>query len=228
MQSILIVEPSDSLRIDLEKELQKDYRIYSCSHPDEGLSLIANHHLDGLIINLALQGIDGLTFIESIAPPRPKAIITLAIFYPAAVQQRLLDLNVSYPLMSVCPVRAIANHMRYFMENIEAVVPPTAQQIIADHLRKLGVPYGGGFDDLRVGVPLYFQDPNQRMIKEFYPAVATLRGRNNWQQVEKAIRDAKEYAYAYRTDDVWKEYFPDTSKCPPNREFILHLAECLK
>ena len=228
MQSILIVEPSAALRNELETALRKDYQIFSCSNSDEGLSYVSNFSPDGLIINLTLPGIDGIAFLESIELPRPKVIITLALSYSSPVLQRLLDLNVSYPLISVCPVRAIANHMRYFMENKDTVVPPTAQQIIADHLRKLGVPYGGGFDDLRVGVPLYFQDPNQRMIKEFYPAVATLRGRSNWQQVEKAIRDAKEYAYEHREDDVWTEYFPDTTQCPTNKDFVARLAECLK
>jgi len=43
--------------------------------------------------------------------------------------------------------------------------------------------------------------------------------------VEKAIRAAKEAAYENRNDTVWKEYFPDTSECPKNRDFIARLAE---
>ena len=228
MQSILIVEPSEILRSELEKELQKDYQIYSCTQGDEGLSLVAQHHPDGLILNLILQGIDGLYFLEYMEPPHPKVIITLSSIYPPHVLQKLMDLGINYAILIGCPVRSIAHHMRYFMENISSVVPSSAQEIASAHLHRINAPHWGGYDDIRVGVPLFSQDSNQSMVKEFYPAVADLRGRDNWQQVEKAIRDVKEYAYEHRDDDVWKEYFSDTSKCPTNREFIARLAEFIK
>lgn len=228
MQSILIVEPSDALRTELEKELQKDYQIISCSRGDEGLLLISTHHPDGLILNLMLQGIDGLALLESLESPQPKVILTLSAIYPPQVLQKLLDLGVNYTILIGCPVRTIAHHMHFFMESKDTVAPPSAKEIIAGHLRRINAPHWGGYDDLRVGVPLFSQDSNQSMTKEFYPAVAALRGRDNWQQVEKAIRDVKEHAYAHRKDDIWKEYFPDTSQCPTNREFIARLAEFIK
>ena len=228
MQSILIIEPSDVLRRELEKELQKDYKIYSCTHGDDGLSLIVKHHPDGLIINLILQGIDGLYFLEHITPPQPKVIITLSAIYPPHVLQKLMDLGVKYSILLGCPVHTIAYHMRYFMENVSQIVPVSSQEVTVTHLLRIGAPHWVGFDDIRVGVPLFSQDPNQSMVKEFYPAVAILRGRDNWQQVEKAIRDVKEYAYKHRNNDIWKEYFSDTSQCPTNREFIARLADFVK
>ena len=95
------------------------------------------------------------------------------------------------------------------------------------HLQILGFPPCGGFHDLRLGIPLFAQDTSMPMGKAFYPAVAALRGRENWQQVEKAIRDAKRIAYGCRDDALWRRYFPDTSRCPRNREFIARLAEFL-
>lgn len=225
MQTILIVEPFDIIRRELELELQKNYRVFSCARGDEGLQLLREHHPDGLIINLRLQGIDGLCFLEHMEDARPSVILTIAASYSPYLEQRLLDLAVDYPIRSGCPVRAIARHMRSFLEAHELPVPPSAQETVSAHLRILGVPHQGGFDDLRVGVPLYAQDPTQGMIKEFYPAVATLRGRDNWKQVEKAIWRVKMQAYENRNDAVWCEYFSDTSTCPKNREFIARLAE---
>lgn len=228
MQSILIVESSDVLRSELERELRKSYRIYSCAQGDEGLRLQTEHQPDGLIVNLVLHGIDGLFLLEHMAEPRPKAIVTLSSIYPPYIQQRLMDLGVDYSVIIPCPVRIIAHRMRDILEHSDRTVPPDAQAVIVSHLQKLGVPHWGGYDDLRVGVPLFAQDPSQSMTKEFYPSVAVLRGRDNWQQVEKAIRDVKEYAYEHRNDAVWREYFLDASECPTNKAFIARLSEFLK
>jgi len=227
MQSVLIVEPSDVLRNELIIELQKHYHVYSCAHSSEGLSLISAHHPDGLILNLLPYGIDGIYFLECMEE-QPKVILTLSAVYTPHALQRLMDLGVAYSLTIGCPVRAIAHHMRYFMEHVSEAVPPSAQEIAAEHLHKLNLPRWGGYDDLRVAIPLFSQDPKQSMVKELYPAVAVLRNRDNWRQVEKAIRHVKEYAYEHRDDSIWREYFADTSRCPTSKEFIARLAEFIK
>ena len=225
MKTILIIEPSDFFRTELEKELQKEYCVYSCADGETGFQLLQRVHPEGLFINLRLQGIDGLYVLEHMGSDRPDVIITHASSYDACVEQRLLDLGVNYPLITGCSVRIAAHHMRDFLENAAVRVPATKQETVSTHLRILGVPRHGGFEDLRVGTPLFAQDPEQSMTKEFYPAVAALRGRDNWQQVEKAIRTAKETAYENRNDAIWREYFPDTSECPKNKDFIARLAE---
>lgn len=224
MKTIVIIEPAHAFRTELEKELQKDYHVYACSDGETGLHLLQQHRPDGLFINLRLPGVDGLYFLEHM-PHHPTVIITLAATYSPCVEQKLLDIGIDYPLITGCSVRTAAHHMRDFIEHSDVRVPSTKQETVSVHLRILGVPRHGGFDDLRVGTPLFAQDPNQSMTKEFYPAVASLRGRENWQQVEKAIRAAKEAAYKNRNDTVWKEYFSDTSQCPKNRDFIARLAE---
>ena len=225
MKSVLIVESSDILRTELEAELQKDYCVYSCSNAGEAELLMRIHRPEGLFLNLRLPGIDGLYFLELTEDCRPCSIITMAAAYSANEQQRLADLRVAHLLLVGCPVRVIARHMRNVIENTDHRMRPTSQDTVSIHLRILGVPHQGGFDDLRIGAPLFAQAPDMSMTKEFYPAVAKLRGRENWKQVEKAIRAAKEAAYENRNDDVWKEYFSDTSHCPRNKDFIAKLAE---
>lgn len=227
MQSILIVEPSDILRRELVSELQKDYQVYSCSHGDEGLSLYTKLQPDGLILNLYLEHVDGLYFLECL-DKRPKASLTLSPAYSPQTLQRLVDLGISFAILLPCPIRTIAHHTRYFMENVPVSLPPSAQERTAELLYELNVPRWSGFDDLRIAVPLFAQDPSIGIVKELYPAVCVLRDRDNWKQVEKAIRTVKEYAYAHRNDAVWCTYFPDASRCPTNKEFIARLSELIK
>ena len=227
MQSILLVEPSDVLRNALTVELQKHYHVYSCTYGSEGLALICAHQPDGLILNLVTLDIDGVYFLERMEK-RPKVIITLATIYPPYVLQKLTDLGVTYPLINFCPVHAIAHHMCSFLELASSSVPPIPQEITAFHLDRLDFPHWGGYDEIRAAVPLFAQDPTQSMVKDLYPAVAVLCDRNSWQQVEKAIRDIKEYAYKHRNDAVWQEYFPGYSRCPTNKEFIARLAKFIR
>lgn len=225
MKSILIVEPSDMIRTELEAQLRTDHRVYACASAEEAEDLLMGCQPEGLLINLRLPGMDGLYFLEQHEQYLSSVIITLAASYSPPLEQRLVDLGITHMLVTCCPLRIVAHHMRHFLEHADTPFPATKQQTVSAHLRILGVPHLGGFDDLRIGTPIFAQDPSMSMTKEFYPAVATLRGRENWQQVEKAIRAAKEAAYENRNDTVWKQYFSDTSHCPKNRDFIARLAE---
>ena len=225
MQSILIAEPFDLFRSELEKELNKDYIVYSCATGEEGMRLLREYRPDGLFLNMRLSDTDGLFFLQQVCAYLPSVILTVAPTYSAQLEQHLLDLGVFYLLISGCSVRIAAHHIRFFLENAHVRVPVTARETAVTHLRVLGIPHQSGYDDLRVGIPLFAQDLNQSMTKEFYPAVAVLAGRENWKQVEKAIRTVKLAAYRNRNDTVWKEYFSDTSKCPTNRDFLTRLAE---
>jgi len=225
MKTVLIVEPSNTFRQALETLLQDHYRMYACSRCEEAARLLWTYQPEGLLIDL--QGTDGMYLLENLQGLLPPVTLTLAPKYPPALAQKLLGFGVRYCMRCDCGAEVAACHVRYFLEHGAAPEVTDKQEIVAMHLQTLGIPYGGGFEDLRVGTPLFAQSPQIRMGKEFYPAVAALRGRENWQQVEKAIRDAKAHAYQNRSDTVWQVYFPDTTRCPRNREFIARLAEFL-
>ena len=227
MGSIMILDSSESFRREMEKELQKDYRVYCCAAPEEAIEKLNAHRPDGLIVNLMLHGMDGLYFLEHLREPRPRAILARSSVFSPYVLQKLTDLGVSYPVLSTCAVHAVAHRIRDILNSGEAPMSLDHQKLIAFHLQALHVPYSGGYDDLRVGIPIFAQDPDQSMVKEFYPAVAQLRGRSNWKQVERAIRDAKEHAYDTCGEATWKTYFPDSTCCPTNKAFIARLAEFL-
>jgi len=223
MTTVLIVAPEGEDRRALERALGDHFRVCTAASCEEGAALLWQQLPDGLILDLRL---DGLYFLEGLRGLLPRVLLVLGESFPPPLAQQLHDLGVCYCLRADCGAEVAASHLRAFLQ--QPVQAADDQARIAVHLCRLGIPPGGGFEDLRVGTPLLAQDRNVRMGKEFYPAVAALRGREHWQQVEKAIRDAKRRAYRHRDEAVWKLYFPDSTRCPRNREFIARLAEFLR
>ena len=224
MTTVLIAMPESAFRHAVEAALEQDFQTVSCGCAEDAARLTWQHQPHALLLDLSLT--DALYLLEHLHGLLPPVIVTVSTDYPAGLPRRLEDLGVSYCLLRSCNPQIAARHIRVFLEQRQNLLTP--QDIIAMHLQLLGLPPCGGFHDLRLGVPLFAQDTSMPMGKVFYPAVASLRGRETWQQVEKAIRDAKRIAYNRRDDTVWRRYFPDTSRCPRNREFIARLAEFLK
>lgn len=228
MQSILIVEPSETFRIELKRELESEhYQVFCCADGEEGLTLLQDHHPDGLILNLFLREFDGLSFLEAIQGFRPQVIITLSTYYPPYLELTLADLRVGHKLLMPCTIYSVTHRLCDMLQKIGLPSPPDARQIIARHLQRMKYPARSGFYMLLAAVPLFAQDRNQGLTKELYPAVVALCGKDNWRQVESAIRDAKRSAWKHRDRAVWEEYFPGATRCPSNWKFLSCLADLL-
>ena len=227
MRTVLILDSSEVFRTEMEKELQKDFRVFSFSVPDEALQFLLRHQPDGLIVNMMLHGTDGLTFLEQLPAPRPGAVLARSPSFSRYTLQRLTDLGVSFPVLSTCSVQNVGHRMRDIMQTAGTETVPDRQAAIQTLLQTLCVPHSSGYEDIRIGIPIFAQDPEQSMTKDFYPAVAELRDRPNWKQSESAIRDAKKKAYKACGRAVWDAHFPGRSKCPTNRDFFAQLVELL-
>ena len=224
MATVLIAAPESPFRGAVEAALEREFQIVTCSCFEDAARLIWQHQPQALLLDLQMR--DALYLLEHLEGLLPPVIITVSDRCLPETARKLPELGVSYHLPRTCSGDAAGCHIHAFLEQPEFSRSP--QQIAAMHLQILGFSPSGGFQDLRLGAPLFAQDPTMPMGKVFYPAVAALRGRANWQQVEKAIRDAKAAAYRHRDDEIWQRYFPDTSRCPRNREFIARIAEFLK
>ena len=226
MKSILIVEPSEVIRADLELELHKRYRIFSCKDGTAGLELLRCRP-DGMILNLELSGMDSLTFLETAGDLRPKAILALSTVYPDYVKLQLYDLGVSYSLTTPAPTRVIVRHIERILQTVDIPVEPDYYAVTGIHLQILDLPHHQGHEMLRFGVTLYHQDPMQSFTKELYPAIAKVCGCANWKQVETSIRNVIKAGWEKRDDEVWRQYFSDPSVRPTNKTFIARLSELL-
>lgn len=234
MTRLLLVEPSDVLRAMLVQMLEKNFCVTTCGDGDAALQLLRESRPDILVIDLELPGGGGLDILEQAGDTLPQIILALTGFTNSYVQQRAKDLGVTYMLRTPCRADTIAARVKdlvnwYSQPNLQL---PDAQAITAAHLQRLGIPADrDGYNMLRVGIPMFAQDPGQRLGKELYAVICEILGSGTPQTVEHSIRIAIAAAYDTGSQRIWAEYFPPgangTIPCPSNKAFIARLAEML-
>lgn len=229
VQTVLIVEPSEDFRLQLAASFGKHYAILTCSDGIAAMELLRQHRPEILILSLFLPGMDGLYFLEEAGDLRPPVILCTTVQVPNYIMQAAQDLGVGYIIRKPCPVRAVVNRVADMLRKQQEQKPDNPQAIIGDHLLRLGyASHLDGFQQLRVGVPLFAQDPHQLLTKELYPAIASLCGITSRKSVEHSIRTATNDAWSRRDEALWKEYFPHHRECPSNKEVLSRLAEFLR
>lgn len=228
MGKLLIAESSDTLRIQLQEELKKHYDVTTCADGAAALRLLDSLRPDALILDLMLPESDGLSVLE-LAEYIPSVVLCITALPSEYAIQRACDLGAGYILLKPCSIRSIANHLEQLCiaHSLPRRSLPDAQSRAAAHLLALGVNLSsaGGYQ-LRVGIPLFAQDPSQRLGKELYPAITVLCG-NTAQDVEYTMRDAIQKAWTNRDQELWEWYFPGATRYPSNKRFISRLAQII-
>lgn len=90
-----------------------------------------------------------------------------------------------------------------------------------------------GFDYMKKGILLMYDDPALMITKGVYPVIGkSYRPPAGSLQVEYSIRSALSDAWQQRNSRVWGYYFPDSTegepKKPTNAEFISRIARVLE
>ena len=144
--------------------------------------------------------------------------------------QAVQNAGADFVVMLPCTVQSIVSHVREIARMASmGKQAATPQQIVEEHLRRLGLPpHLAGFAQLRTGIPLFAQDENQQLEKELYPAIAELCGNRSVDQVERSIRQTIKEAWKNGDKKVWAEYFPGRTTAPTNKVFIAVLAQRLR
>lgn len=224
MKTVLLIIESEIFGKKIQKALEKDFRILLC-HDAAAAGEYLKQKPDGLILQMELPGTDGLSLLEKMCW-KPGVIITLSLSYTPYVVQKLYDMGVGYMLRTPCTQRAVTERLTDMMKDRKNDHEDD-QQITASHLEKLGISSRdeGGLH-LRVAIPLFAQDPRQKLVHELYPAVATICG-STVSGVEHSMRRTIEDAWNERNPEFWSEYFPNCNRYPPNKVFISALAQKL-
>lgn len=230
MRKLLIAEFSDTLRIQLQEVLRSEYAVTVCADGAAALRLLDELRPDALILDLMLPQIDGLSVLED-AAVLPPVVLCISSVPSEYVLQRATDLGAGYVLLKPCSIRSITSHLTHLLTTLDAPVQALrgAQARAATHLTALGINPGrdGGLQ-LRIGIPLFAQDPSQRLGKELYPSIVARCGNcGNTQDVEYTMRDAIQKAWALRDEALWERYFPGATRYPSNKRFIARLAQLI-
>lgn len=231
MYKVLIAEGMEDLRLQLYDALREKYEVAACADGQTAIELLRISTPDILILDLSLPVMDGLTVLETISPNIPPVILCTAKAVPIYAQLAATELGVGYIILKPCRTQAALSRLYDMIKKWEHPVPfiDNPQANIAVHLQRLSIPrHYDGYQQLRVGIPLFAQDPVQRLSKELYPSIAELCNCDNGTQVEHTIRTAIDTAWEIRDKAVWEYYFPSATKSPSNKVFIARLAEELR
>ena len=234
MQKLLIAHHSEELINALNEMLSVRFHVITCTDGQTALELLLSEKPDILILDLMLPLKDGFTLLEDAYPCIPPVILATTGHNSVYVRQTAATKGIGYVMMTPCEARSVVLRLMDLMK-----CPHISQSSLDDYqsetveiLLKLGIASErDGFSQLRAGIPLYAQDPAQRLSKELYPAIAKLCGYGSGQQVERSIRSAIEAGWNMRKDGIWESYFPPKKgteyTCPSNKVFIARIASIL-
>lgn len=232
MQKLLIADHSESFASALKEALQGEFEICICQDGNAALECLLSFRPDALILNLMLSRKDGLTLLQESAYI-PPVVLGITSYANAYIERTAASLGVGYILISPCINSVCVRLSDLIYQTHTAQKQANPQMEAAVHLHILNfATQRDGYQQLCVGIPMFLQDPNQRLTKELYPTVAKLCGCNDGRSVEHSIRLAITSAWQSRDDKVWMKYFPPATNgsipCPSNKAFISRLAELLE
>lgn len=222
MPKLLIADHSE-LRSNLLKEaLDTNWEIYVCADSYPVIDTMKYIHPDAMIINLNIGPQNGLSVLKEGFPELPPVILALTNFVSPYVAQTAESLGVSMLMQIPCSTR----HLREQLDDMyQAYLEGPA--LIKRHLQKLGIdPTLTGYRCLLAAIPFFHTNPNL-MIKEVYPEVAKICSLTDKENVEHCIRTAISNGWEHRDPEVWEYYFPNCSKRPSSKKFILRIAQLL-
>lgn len=227
MQKLLIAEYDEAMSGALTDLLRHSFDITVCSDGATALELIRTMKPDALLLDLMLPVMDGFYILEQTMDCRPPIVLCVCDFCNDYVSQTLRDLNIIYVVRKPCLPRVIVSRLEHLASHTPATELADGQTITANLLLQFRFdPKKDGFRFLKIGVPLYAQDPQQRVCKELYATIADICGAGSWNHVERSIRSAIEAAWTTGAP-AWEQYFPGCASAPTGKSFISRLVQIL-
>lgn len=235
MKKLLISHESEEFSQSLVHYLKSKFDITVCRDGNTASRLIQSLQPEILLLDLVLPYKDGITVLNENRKHLPPHILLMIKSKSDYIYEAIAPYKVDYLMYTNCGTRTVAAHILRIADDKwqTNTLPMKRQRRTAEILLKLNIPAErDGFTQLRVGVPMFVEDPAQRLSKELYPAIAEHCGYGNALQVEHSIRTAIIAGWKQRNNAVWRAYFPDymdeTAKYPSNKVFISRLANLIR
>lgn len=233
MESVLIVTPDKPFYDYLAHGLRNQCHTLYAPDCESGLMALSYQNISALVLDMEIPGGDGLTFLEEAGAALPDFCLVMSYLPGSFACQRAKDLGATYFMVKPCSGKAVLSRLKdmliYGREN--RCCQPDLQGRTAVYLAKLQIPAKlEGYQQLRVGIPLYLQDPGMLLSKELYPVVAEITGAQNGSLVERSTRSAIRTGRKLAPES-WAELFPKCAQsakyCPSNKAFISKIAQLL-
>lgn len=230
MRRLLIADPSSIFTDALEEVFRNEFELHICHDGETALEELLSFRPDVLVLNLMLPYKDALTVLQESAH-KPQVVLAVATYVPRYVEYAMDSLGIDFilimPTINTLRVRLMDLVASATRKNLD----PTAQTVV--HLHTLNFPtHLDGYQQLCVAIPMFAKNPNMRLSKELYPAIAEHFGLPDSRTVEHSIRKAINASWAKRNNAVWAKYLPPradgTIPCPSNKEFISQVAAQLE
>jgi len=233
MLKAVIAMSSDDLCSILRDHLDRIFSVTCCCDGLTALQLLQDLRPEVLVLDLSVPLLDGITMLEQAKEFRPPIILAIIDYDSKYVREVAQDIGIGYIIKLPGDIQALVtrlldmvNRLNKASRNREEANKQAIQLLLdLDFSTNLD-----GYLYLQTAIPLYANNPAQRMGKELYSSVATLLGISSITNIERSIRSAISDAWHRRNHSIWNAYFPaeEEAKPPSNKQFISRMAEELK
>ena len=235
MHKVLIADASEDWREQLERLLDGQYQVQASGDGDQVLRMIPAFQPDVLVLDLMLQGTDGLRVVKVLhdSGSLPRVIVT-GRYFSNFVTGALERYQVDSVMLKPCSLRSVAERVEELLAEQTQVVPLCQDPFdyITALLVRLNAPASQqGFRLLRRGIQRLMDNPNQQLTKHLYHDLAK-EFSTSATNVEKALRTTVTTAWNRRRDEVWRNYFPPapTGQIPKPTagQFLIRLSDVVR
>ena len=231
---LLIVDSCEEFRQALSTPLKERYSVRCCNDGIQALALLESFCPDLLIIDLMIQGVDGLGVIQAAAKTKrnPPALVS-SVLFPDYVTNLLSTLNVVYAVTRPCEAGYLVERIDDLVANvcIPTLPTPSPYSVVTATLLELGmIASRTGFKYCRDAILMLEKDRILMVTKDIYPVLAEQYATSTT-AVEKNIRDAIAAVWRDGNRAALAKYFPPAANGqiprPSNHVFLSTLTEQL-
>jgi two-component system response regulator (stage 0 sporulation protein A) len=238
---ILIADTGEEFRRTLAQTAAEEPDFTVAGETADGRELIRlarEHRPDAVILDLVLEGIDGLEVIQTLsALERPPKILVLSSYIRGGLSGTAAEYGADYLMTKPCRLETLFERLRTLLENGGTRMEDPGEEDrdlereVTAIIHEIGVPaHIKGYQYLREAILYTVRDMDaiNAVTKVLYPAVAQKFG-TTASRVERAIRHAIEVAWDRGDLETLQKYFGYTVSNakgkPTNSEFIAMISD---
>ncbi len=240
VKKIVLADTSEDYRSDFAAAVtqEKDFALVGeTASGEELLRMVQTLRPDAIIMDLVLNGADGMSVLENLSTLERKPII---IIHSSFIRGNMADLaaagGASYFISRPTSPDVLMQRVRQLLRTrgSHASAFPNLETRVTAIIHEVGVPaHIKGYQYLREAILITIRDMDviNAVTKVLYPAVARRFG-TSASRVERAIRHAIEVAWDRGDLEVLQRYFgytvSNTKGKPTNSEFIAMIADRIR